>query len=68
MKARTTEGKERLSPIIEKVKCHENAYNLEFLLNAVRASELPIERHCYRQGLIDGMQIAGFLEGLTKPG
>lgn len=59
-------GKERITPIVEKIKCPENSDDLEFLINAIRASELPIERYCYRQGFIDGIQIAGLLQDLVK--
>ena len=57
---------EELKDIKDQMKAAFGRESAEEFISAIRGADIPIEEHCYRSGLLDGLRLSGLIERLKS--
>ena len=53
---------EELKDIQDKMIAAFGKENADEFISAIRGADIPIEEHCYRSGMLDGLRLSGLIE------
>ena len=57
---------EELKDIQDKMIATFGKKNADEFISAIRGADIPIEEHCYRSGMLDGLRLSGLIERLKS--